>query len=219
VFTGATEEGVNLYTVGADGTGREQLTDAQGNEVAPEWSPDAGSIAFAFDDGGSTHWRAGIAVVDPDGSNRTDLVTRDDQVVWGPKWSPDGSRIAFTILEGAQANAPNAYVMDAHGSEVVPLSSRPAVVLSWTPGGDRIVLSSGEDFVTVRPDGTGERILLRDAPEEGRLSMDWSPDGRWATLASLGDSTRGNLYLLRADTGELFLVGSATAPSWRPETA
>jgi TolB protein len=220
VFTGASQEGADVYAVGADGRDRTRLTDEPGDEYTPSWSPDGGSIAYAFDDGVDVHWTSGIAVIGPDGSGNRVLTSRREQLFAKPLWSPDGTRIAFTVLAGASSNAPHAYVMNADGSGLAELSSRPAAVLSWMPVGDRIVLSSGEDLVTVGPDGSGERVLLDDPPEAGRLELDWSPDGRWVIMASGGpNQSDANLYLMRGDASEVFLVGKGTTPSWRPDVS
>ena len=60
-------------------------------------------------------------------------------------------------------------------------------------------------------------MLLDDAPDAGRLELDWSPDGRWVTMASAGPNQ--NLYLMRGDASELFLVGTGITPSWRPDVS
>jgi hypothetical protein len=218
VFAGADQGGLDLFSVDSSGGGRVRLTHEAGDETAPSWSPDGGPIAYSFDDGLDVNWTSGIAVIAPDGTGHRVLTSRQEQSFVRPLWSPDGTRIAFTVLEGAQANAPNAYVMNADGSGLVELSSGLAAVLSWTRDG-RIVLSSGGNLVTVLPDGSDERILSADPVEFGQLTMDWSPDGRWVTMASAGPSEENeHLYLMRGDASELFLVGVGTTPSWRPET-
>jgi hypothetical protein len=219
VFAGLDQQGQDLYTVNADGSARTRLTETPGDERMPSWSPNGASIAFAFDDGGDVHWRSGIALTNPSGSEWTELVARHDQFVVGPVWSPDGTRIAFTVVEGSPPNAPNAYVMNADGSDIVPLSDGLAGVLCWTPDGRRILLSSDGDLVMVRPDGSDRRVFLGQAPEAALLSADYSPDGRWLIMASVFGSPdpNYNVYLMRANDGELFLVGSGSAPSWRPD--
>ena len=90
------------------------------------------------------------------------------------------------------------------------------MALSWTPDGKRIVLSAYGSLLAVRPDGTGDRVILRYPPENGRLVMDWSPDGRWIVMTNPYSSATNNVYLMRSGGGELFLVGSGSEPSWRP---
>jgi TolB protein len=206
----------DLYTTDEDGAGLARLTEAPGDEYSPMWSPDGSRIAFAFDDIGDPDFRSGIAVIEPHGSGLTELLSRTAERAEVPVWSPDGTRIAFTLFTGGGTEP---YVVDADGGEPMRLSDEPGVVLSWTPGGRRIVLAVGRSFVTVRPDGSGEQVFVEEPPEGGRLVMDWSPDGRWiviSTPSSLGD-LGGSMYLMSADGEELFRLGSGNEPSWRPE--
>jgi len=72
-------------------------------------------------------------------------------------------------------------------------------------------------FLTVRPDGSDERVFLEDPPENSVLALDWSPDGGWFVMSPLS-GLGSTLYLMRADGSQLFQVGFGTEPSWRPET-
>jgi hypothetical protein len=81
------------------------------------------------------------------------------------------------------------------------------------------VLSADGSFVSVLPDGSGERVFVEDPPAGGRLVIDWSPDGEWISMSSptgVGIFD-GRLYLMRGDGSEIFQVGLGTEPSWRPE--
>jgi Tol biopolymer transport system component len=88
--------------------------------------------------------------VSPDGSGWTELLVRDRERVESPVWSPDGDRIGFTIFED---QGPTPYVLDPDQLDLVRLLDGPGVVLSWTPDGQRILMSADDSFVTVRPDG------------------------------------------------------------------
>ena len=105
--------------------------------------------------------------------------------------------------------------MDADGGNIVRLWSSPVSRSRGPPtvdGSD----STDDSFVSVSRDGTAERTFVADPPEDGRLVMDWSPDGRWIVLSSpsgVGDT----LYLMPADGSQVFVVGVGVEPSWRPE--
>ena len=215
VFAGAGQDGYDLYVMNADGTDLERITHEPGDEKAPAWSPDGQRIVFSFDDGGAPDFRTGLATVSPDGSGFTELFARTNEVAEIPLWSPDGTKIAFTLF--ADAIVP--YVMDADGSEIVRLRQGNGVVLDWTPDGRRILMSADGSFVSVRPDGSGERVFLADPPEGGRLVIDWSPDGDWIVMSTpSGVGILRNVYLMGADGSEVFQIGLGTEPSWRPET-
>lgn len=205
-----------MYVMNADGSEPVRLTDTTGDEFTPKWSPVGDRIVFGFDDGADPDWRSGVVVVNADGSGWTELFVRENERVDFPLWSPDGSRIAFTIFT---AEGPRPYVMDADGGDPTMLRDEPGVALSWTPDGRRIVVAGavdGEgDILTIRPDGSGARVLI-DALPEGLQQpvLDWSPDGEWIVSSP---ASGGLVYLLRADGSQTFVISpSGSHPAWRP---
>ncbi|HET7928254.1 MAG TPA: hypothetical protein VFM40_01760 [Actinomycetota bacterium] len=138
-----------------------------------------------------------------------------------PLWSPDGTRIAFTRFS-QDGIRPDAYVMDADGGEVIELGGGPTVALAWTPDGSRLLVSRGGSLLTVDPDGTHAGVVLADPPENGRLAVDRSPDGRWMVMSAVnpGGHASGHydaMYLTRVGGGQVFFLGSGSTPDWRPE--
>jgi len=125
----------------------------------------------------------------------------------------ESRKLDFSVEMGPDAP----YVIDADGGGRVKLRDRPGVVLSWTPDGRRILVGGDGSFLTVRPDGSDERVFLEDPPEDGVLALDWSPDGRWIVM-SPPSGLGSTLYLMRADGSQLFRIGFGTEPSWRPES-
>jgi serine/threonine protein kinase/DNA-binding SARP family transcriptional activator len=219
-FTGGSEAGFDVYVMSGDGTDVTLLTGTSGDEYQPAWSPDGSRIVFAFDDLGDPDFRSGVAIMNSDGSARTDLVVRENERVESPMWSPDGTHIAFTGFS-QDGIRPNAYVMDADGTEVVKLSGGPTVVLAWTPDGSQLLVSRGGSLLTVDPDGTHERVFLADPPEDGRLEVDWSPDGRWLVMSAANPSGHASghydaMYLTRVGGGQVFFLGSGSEPDWQP---
>jgi len=63
---------VSIYVINADGTGKRLVTTNAGAFSYPSWSPDGKYIAFHSD--GEGHQRAGICVVNSDGSNERFLI-------------------------------------------------------------------------------------------------------------------------------------------------
>lgn len=106
-----------------------------------------------------------------------------------PEWSPDGEQLLFSA--GASAEAKDLYVMDADGSDVPQLTSKPGTetCAHWGPDGKRII-----DPWTKR-DTTRLMLLDRDRGEtrpilpegaEGRCSY-WAPGGDRIAFASPPD--------------------------------
>jgi Tol biopolymer transport system component len=88
VFAAAPEGTWHLFLTGPGGL--VQLTDADGSDLAPAWSPDGRRIAFQSNRDGN--WE--VYVMNADGRNVRRL-TDDDGEDGEPSWSPDGKRIAF----------------------------------------------------------------------------------------------------------------------------
>ena len=78
----------HLFVTGRGGL--VQLTNADGSDLAPAWSPDGHRIAFQSNRDGN--WE--IYVMNADGSDVRRL-TDDDAQDGEPSWSPDGRRLAF----------------------------------------------------------------------------------------------------------------------------
>ena len=79
----------------ADGTDVTNLTNVEGGDLEPAWSPDGSRIVFRSRRPDQTYfgWRD-IYVMNADGSGVTNLTDAEGNEN-SPAWSPDGSRIAF----------------------------------------------------------------------------------------------------------------------------
>ncbi len=122
-----------IWVVNADGTGKTQLAapDRISDYWSPAWSPDGTRIAFVGVSGGPAAYRYDLYVMNPDGSDVRKL-TDGSAYPSLPAWSPDGSKIAYT--ENQQGNT-RIFLMDADGTNVVPLATSPTDVccLAWAP--------------------------------------------------------------------------------------
>jgi tRNA A-37 threonylcarbamoyl transferase component Bud32 len=215
-FAGASEEGFDLYVMNADGTDIVRLTDLPGDETQPAWSPDGDRIAYSWDDLGGTRFRTGISVVNVDGTGSTELVSRENEELYGPGWSPDGSRLAFENVTRSLL-----FVTAPDGSditEVHPDVGSANVIAGWTPDGRiafRGVLDGKERLLSMRPDGSDVRVVLEDPPLDVPV-MDWSSDGRWILMSEPQQTGTDEIYLLSADGDEAFYLGGGSEPRWRP---
>jgi Tol biopolymer transport system component len=147
--------------------------------AAATLAPAPGAVAaaprgvIAFSEGRS------IKIVNDDGSGLRSLVTLVNDNPYYPAWSPDGE-LAF---DSSRAGTPAVFVAAAPDlvsaltarrvSPVFLMNS--AICPHWSPDGELIEFTTGQNAWVVRPDGSGAREL----PLRVRFDVDWSPDGRW----------------------------------------
>ena len=123
----------DIHVMNDDGSGDTALPHP-GPDGFAAWSPDGSRIAFA---GNPTGTGVDIFVVDPDGSNITNLIN-DPPTMNAfdrtPEWSPDGDFIAFATDRDGFPNR-EIYVMTDAGADPVNLTDDAAVDTdpAWSP--------------------------------------------------------------------------------------
>lgn len=170
-----------IYVVNADGTGNMQLSQGEGTDNHPSWSPDGVRLSFSrevlssgSDDPIVTGSRSIVTVDAETGSDL--MVVAGGQSRWydAPRWSPDGRRFAF--VESGRLG-----VMDADGSnERFLIGGVRDEAVSWSPDGSSIAYSSGDhresDIYIVEVEEVRSRQVTSSAGPESRPA--WSPDGK-----------------------------------------
>jgi Tol biopolymer transport system component len=221
-----------IYAMSAAGTDVRRVTNDDGNDRQPVWSPDQKHIAFVrVAPAPQNPWlRRGpdsIFIVNADGSGRRRLTSGD-----GPEWSPDGTSIVFfrRITNDDPGNGSPYEVftinVDGTGEHRVAQGADPV----WSPDGTRIAFANAGDarnpqapginVYTVRPDGTGV-VALTTAIFMACYS-DWSPDGAHiAYVDALTPDAYDRVGVMDPDGRHPVVLtdGSAadTAPSWSPD--
>jgi Tol biopolymer transport system component len=131
-----------IFTVNADGTELERLTNNTAKDHYPAWSPGRNTpitgdnlIAFSSErpDGGD----GDIYTINPLGIKVGPLtlyptvrLTNDPAQDIFPAWSPDGNKIAFSSNRGGSYEI---YTMNANGTEVKRILDDPGHLPDWQP--------------------------------------------------------------------------------------
>ncbi|MGB7537674.1 MAG: DPP IV N-terminal domain-containing protein [Anaerolineales bacterium] len=211
----------HLYTMDAVGSDRTQLTEGEGNDADPAWSPDGKRIAFtAYRDDSSD-----IYFVNADGSELT-RITDQPAPDLDPAWSPDGERIAFTSLRDDPSWAVcittckfEIYIMDADGSNVGRLTDTRVGAWdpTWSPDGSRIAFTSRSngtaDIFVMDSDGSN-LIRLTDTPGWDFLPA-WSPDGEHIAFGS-DRGGQDSIYVMDSDGSNVKRLTDAPGGDWYP---
>lgn len=134
-----------------------------------------------------------LAVMNPDGSGRMNLVGGDDSMISirSPQWSPNGSRIAYVEESSLQ-------VVDSDGGSARELG-RGKYEPRWSPDGSRIAFQGHDDQLHVVDVTSGAESMLTQVGDLG--SHSWAPDGRRLALsASEGADSTGNSHIFVVDS-------------------
>ena len=205
------------------------------DDAEPAISPDTREIAFlhasgALDEDGNVE-HAAIWIMRADG-RRPHVLTHPRSRVEEdvePQWSPDGRRLVFTrVLLATHQHAVFTVRADGTGlRQLTPYSLDAGDGPDWSPDGSRILFRTHEsenflnsNLATIRPDGSGLRLLTHVPPTRMVLSSSYSPDGRYITSALGGVGGLPDVFVMRADgTGERPVTSTTvwdSAPDWGP---
>lgn len=172
-----------------------------------------------------------IWVMNPDGSNQTNLtnsLTPDDI---DPDWSPDGTKIAFSsTIDGPlppHGTFGDIYVMDADGSNRIRLTNDPAGDVSpfWSPDGTKIgftrAIDNDFEVWVMDADGSNQINLTNHPARDGIVGACWSPDGGKIAFTTDRDNGDGEIYVMDANGSNPINLtnrpGGDGNPDWSPD--
>ena len=225
-----------IATANLDGSDYRRLTDEDGSDLAPSWSPDGSRIAFVSNrtgyDSRDGKWSFNVYIMDADGSNVRSVVPGLSPPSTGagpphrPVWSPDGSYLAFRQPRSL-------YTVHTESFRTVNLGLTNAIP-AWSPDGEWIAFVHAEPafeepgtIYVARPDGSEARKVFQFDPRDaytGALNLSWSADGlslRFSLRPS--DADRSNIYFLYqvgVDGSNLHKISEvpyAARLSWSPD--
>ena len=223
-----------IYLMNVDGTSLMQLTENEGVDYLPNWSPDGRKLAFVSDRTGETE----IYVMALDGSGLIVQLADGSGYYGNPIWSPDGQKIAFDSWSDGDSEI---FVMDPDGTNLVQLTDNDFLesVYSWSPDSQKLAFSRSpksifnpDSDIFVSPDfeifvmnaDGGNAIQLTDN-DTNDLFPAWSPDGGTIAFTSvswvkIGTDFDSNVYPMNADGSDvrqLTYDNVSGGTSWSPD--
>ena len=205
VFHSDRDGEIDIYTMNADGSAVQRLTDMAGRDFEPDWSPDGSSIIFSSDRDDPDN--AMLYLMNADGTDQRRLASTltDDQI--GARWSPDGQWILFhsnPLINGMPTF--DIYKIRPDGSDLTNLTNTPGnnFMADWSPDGQRIVFISQRDgnreLYVMDADGSNQ-TRLTDGGWENSLPR-WSPNGQQIAFESNRTGTTYGLFVIDAPNEE-----------------
>jgi Tol biopolymer transport system component len=205
-FQAQTDDGVQIFTVRANGHDLTQITHVDGDASVPEWSPDGRRIALAIDE-------CSVAVMNADGTDLQVIASDPDICQGDPSFTPDGSRLVYIRFDPVP-DVEQIWSMKLDGTDKKLVTGAGAPDPNVSPDGLQISFkgSAGALFVQ-NLDGTG---LVQVSPTVSvAYKSDWAPDGQ--RLVFSDDSDPGpndpvNIATVRPDGTDLRYLTNYTGP-------
>ena len=206
----------DIYTMHLDGSNLVQLTNDEGFDGQPAYSPDGKSIIFISNRSGNND----IYRMNADGTDVTQL-TDDPGSDLFPAWIPTTSFITFSSDRDDNFDI---YVMEEDGSGQTAMyrGDSDATFSTWSSTAplQAAIVSDHEG----QPDlyiGDDTGSMLRLTEIGGVLTPDWSSNGRFIIFAADDGKGNADIYIIRPDGSGLQAVTSEEArdyqPKWSPD--
>ena len=215
-----------------------QLTDGNGYDYQPDWSPDGKSIVYVtYQQDAMELWLLDVA------SGKTTQLTSGGAVNVEPRWSPDGKRIVFVstsfnkrfhifradVREGKLENVLRLtgetksdlprYYYSAYDTEINPVWTRDGQEILFVSNKGHIHGTGGFWCMKAEPGATAREIHYEETSWKAR--PDFSPDGSRMVYSSYLGRQWHTLWVMPANGGDAFPISYAdwdeTNVRWSPD--
>ncbi len=164
-YEGSLKDESEVWTIKLNGEEQRVLTNEQGMQYNPAWSPDGKTIVYTSAKIFGTHE---IWVMDKDGRNHKKLTENIDKFDILPVFSPDGEKIAFASNKSGNFDI---WIMDKDGKDLKNLTKTESLDTkpSFSPDGKEIIFTSTRSgslqLWTIGVDGTNPRQITNGESE------------------------------------------------------
>jgi Tol biopolymer transport system component len=201
-FQAQTEQGIQIFTIRANGGDLQQVTNVDGDATGADWSPDGRRIAFSVNE-------CSIGVIDADGSDYTLIATDPDLCQTDPAFTADGSRLVYERYDPV-ADVDAIWWMRTDGSDKQLITLAGGADANVSPDGTRISFKAGP-FGALFVENLDGTSLHQVTPDWNiAFKSDWAPDGSRIVIsdnAEPGPADPVNVATLRPDgTGLEYLT-------------
>ncbi len=213
---GSANSAADIFLTNIDGTNVVNLTNAQGEDIRPAWSPDGSRLAYTClqQPDGSVRPPQRICVRNADGTGFA-VLSNTLAEDFGPAWSRDGSQIAFSSYNPGFPSVLS--IMNADGTGRFPIMISGASNPDWSPDNSSLVFENGNS-IWIFNRLTQNSLRLTSSTADARPR--YSPNGSKIVFQSYRDG-QPEIYVMNSDgTGQTRLTNnqaSDSAPAWSPD--
>ena len=192
-FSSYTPDGKeDIFTIHADGTSLQRLTDDPANDIFPDWSPDGKQIAFvSYKDG-----IRNLYIVDADGGTPRQITFNPGEYSQWLMFSPVDNSLLYNYNPGKDTPGEGIYLIQADGSGntqlTFPEGDDGDLDAAWSADGKKIYFisnrSSHMEIWEINNDGTGIK-QISNLHGKGIFidhSLRASPDGKYLVFYGAG---------------------------------
>ncbi|WP_158620332.1 MULTISPECIES: PD40 domain-containing protein [Corallococcus] len=218
-----------IVAANIDGSNMQRLTNWEGDDEQPAFSPDGTRIVFAH-----CASRCSLYLMDANGEHRTLLATdlQGSGSYLTPSFSPDGLKVVFGYEALSTSDIPfrGIYRINVDGTGLVRLNEGPSDWTSFFPvynaAGTKIAFTASisvqglfeRDLYSMNADGTG-LVALQNGPEDDQCPA-YSPTADTLVFERLPGGTSSGEIFMRSVNGTLTnLTNTVSAhdvePSWQ----